>query len=203
MSAAPVGRYKLRPEAGQHKGIGTAFAANLKNESRTAIYLSDKNNEVIRIDPMSNVTNRRRKKPASKKLRRDKRLQVAALCYKETKRGRQVLLITSRDTGRWIVPKGWPMKGKDDHEAALIEAWEEAGVSKADIEEEPMGVFEYAKGLSSGDSVPVEAQVYLTRVRDLQKSYPEVHQRTREWFNPKDAAELVDEPDLKKILRAI
>lgn len=152
---------------------------------------------------MSGVPKHRRTKPTKRKPQRAKRLQVAALCYKETKVGRQVLLITSRDTGRWIVPKGWPMKGKDDHEAALIEAWEEAGVSKADIEEEPMGFFEYAKGLSSGDTVPVEAQVYLTRVRDLQKTYPEVDQRTREWFSPAEAAELVDEPDLKAILRAI
>lgn len=152
---------------------------------------------------MNSAKQHRQPDKSSKNLQHAKRLQVAALCYKETKMGRKVLLITSRDTGRWIVPKGWPMKGKDDHEAALIEAWEEAGVSKADIEEEPMGFFEYAKGLSSGDTVPVEAQVYMTRVRDLRPSYPEVHQRTREWFSPDEAAELVDEPDLKTILRAL
>ncbi|KIN70933.1 Hydrolase, NUDIX family protein [Sulfitobacter noctilucae] len=131
----------------------------------------------------------------------EKRQQVAALCYRVTDAGKQVLLITSRDTGRWIVPKGWPMKGKTDFEAALQEAWEEAGVSKADIEEEPMGVFDYEKGLSSGETVPVEAEVYLTRVRNLEKTYPEVDERTRKWFSPAEAAELVDEPDLKKILR--
>ncbi|MGC1503043.1 MAG: NUDIX hydrolase [Sulfitobacter sp.] len=152
---------------------------------------------------MSTAAKHRHTDKGTKKPQRPKRLQVAALCYKETKLGRQVLLITSRDTGRWIVPKGWPMKGKDDHEAALIEAWEEAGVSKADIEEEPMGFFEYAKGLSSGNIVPIEAHVYMTRVRDLQNSYPEVHQRTRKWFSPCEAAELVDEPDLKTILRAL
>lgn len=134
---------------------------------------------------------------------RDKRQQVAALCYRETKDGKQVLLITSRDTGRWIVPKGWPMKDKDDHEAALQEAWEEAGVSEAEIEEEPMGYFEYAKGLSSGETVPVEAQVYMTRVRDLKKSYPEVKERERAWFTPAEASELVDEPDLRAILRGL
>ena len=74
-------------------------------------------------------------------------------------------------------------------------------MSKADIEEEPMGFFDYDKGLSSGDTVPVEAQVYLTRVRNLEKEYPEVDERTRKWFSPAEAAELVDEPDLKQILR--
>jgi 8-oxo-dGTP pyrophosphatase MutT (NUDIX family) len=147
-------------------------------------------------------------KPASsKKLtpvrHRAKRLQVAALCYKESDEGKKVLLITSRDTGRWIVPKGWPMKGKEDHEAALQEAWEEAGVSKAEIEDEPIGFFKYDKGLASGEEVPVEAHVYVARVSNLKESYPEVDQRKRAWFDPDEAAELVDEPDLKEILRAL
>ncbi len=134
---------------------------------------------------------------------RAKRLQVAALCYKESDEGKKVLLITSRDTGRWIVPKGWPMKGKDDSEAALQEAWEEAGVSKAEIEDEPIGFFAYDKGLASGEKVPVEAHVYVARVRDLKETYPEVDQRKRAWFDPNEAADLVDEPDLKEILRAL
>ena len=44
--------------------------------------------------------------------------QLAALCYRVTrKRGTQILLITSRETGRWVIPKGWPMKGRSDAEA--------------------------------------------------------------------------------------
>ncbi|MFK7837732.1 MAG: NUDIX hydrolase [Sulfitobacter sp.] len=133
--------------------------------------------------------------------RRRKRTQVAALCYKETDAGRRVLLITSRGTGRWIVPKGWLVPGKNGSESALQEAWEEAGVSKADIEEEPMGYYEYAKWMGKDESIPIEAEVYLTRVRDLEKSYPEVDQRERKWFSPNEAANLVHEPDLKEILR--
>ena len=136
-------------------------------------------------------------------LQRPKRVQVAALCYKNTEDGKKVLLITSRDTGRWILPKGWPVEGKDGPGSALQEAWEEAGVSKADIEEEPMGYYEYAKGLDNGVSVPVETQVYMTRVRNLKKSYPEVDERERQWFSPGEAANLVDEPDLKEILKAL
>jgi|TARA_R110002049_G_scaffold23781_6_gene84707 8-oxo-dGTP pyrophosphatase MutT (NUDIX family) len=136
-------------------------------------------------------------------LQRPKRVQVAALCFRDTEDGKRVLLITSRDTGRWIVPKGWPIDGLDGAGAALQEAWEEAGVTKADIESEPMGIYEYAKGLGEGLTVPVTAQVYLTKVRDLSEEYPEASLRKRAWFSPKEAAKLVDEPDLKAILNAL
>lgn len=133
---------------------------------------------------------------------RPKRLQVAALCYRDTPEGKKVLLITSRDTGRWIMPKGWPIDGLDGAGAALQEAWEEAGVTEADIESEPMGIFEYDKGLGEGLTVPVTTQVYLTRVRELSEDYPEASMRKRAWFAPKEASELVNEPDLKEILAA-
>ncbi|MFD2740826.1 NUDIX hydrolase [Sulfitobacter aestuarii] len=136
-------------------------------------------------------------------LQRPKRVQVAALCYRDTPEGRRVLLITSRDTGRWIVPKGWPIDGLDGPGSALQEAWEEAGVTEADIESEPIGFYEYAKGLGEGLTVPVETQVYLTRVGHLEEDYPDARLRKRAWFAPKEAAELVDEPDLKAILGTI
>ncbi|MBA97491.1 MAG: NUDIX hydrolase [Sulfitobacter sp.] len=131
---------------------------------------------------------------------RPKRVQIAALCYRETPHGKEVLLITSRDTGRWIVPKGWPIDGLDGAGTALQEAWEEAGVSKADIEAEPIGFYDYDKRLSEGMTTPVIAQVYLTRVRHIKDDYPEVALRKRRWMTPTAAAELVSEPDLKEIL---
>lgn len=135
--------------------------------------------------------------------KRPKRVQVAALCYRETPNGKQVLLISSRDTGRWIVPKGWPIDGLNGSEAALQEAWEEAGVSKADIETDPIGYYDYDKRLDEGLTTPVVAQVYLTRVRNIKDDYPEVKLRTRRWFAPADAANHVAEPDLKEILRSL
>ena len=134
--------------------------------------------------------------------KRPRRVQVAAHCYRENESGKKVLLITSRDTGSWILPKGWPIDGLDGAGAALQEAWEEAGVTEADIESDPMGIFEYDKGLGEGLTVPVTTQVYLTRVRDLSEEYPEAGMRKRAWFTPQEAAELVDEPDLKAILTA-
>ncbi len=136
-------------------------------------------------------------------LQRPKRVQVAALCYQQTGESKQVLLITSRDTGRWIVPKGWPMDGYDGPGAALQEAWEEAGVAKADINPKPVGQYEYEKGMGEGMSVQVEAQVYLTQVHALKEEYPEAQLRKRAWFSPKEAANLVDEPALKDILAAL
>ena len=136
-------------------------------------------------------------------LQRPKRLQVAALCYRDTDAGRRVLLITSRDTGRWIIPKGWPIDGLDAAGTALREAWEEAGVQRAEIECEAAGQFEYDKGLDDGWSVPVETRVYLAKVLELSEDYPEAGERDRRWFSPQEAADLVEEPELKAILRQL
>ncbi len=136
-------------------------------------------------------------------LQRPKRVQVAALCYRNTDLGKSVLLITSRDTGRWIVPKGWPIDGLDGPGAALQEAWEEAGVLTAEIHSDAIGFYSYDKGLGEGLTVPVEAQIYLTKVVETSADYPDSDVRKRAWFPPADAADLVQEPELKAILRAL
>ena len=137
---------------------------------------------------------------AASKSERPAAVQVAALCYRETSVGKQVLLITSRDTGRWIVPKGWPIKGKNGAESALQEAWEEAGVKRAEVKQKPIGTYAYDKGLGGGDSVEVLTHVYLTEVKELSEDYPEADERERVWIAPGEAANRVDEPELKDIL---
>lgn len=132
---------------------------------------------------------------------RPRRIQVAALCCKEGDKGTKVLLITSRDTGRWILPKGWPIDGLTAPDAALQEAWEEAGVKKARIRRVPLGSYEYDKLLEGGVPAPVDVQVYRVDVDKLADSYPEVNERTRRWVSPAEAAELVDEDSLKDLLR--
>lgn len=135
-------------------------------------------------------------------LRRPRRVQAAALCYRERPAGRRdVLLITSRDTGRWILPKGWFIKGKTGAQTALQEAWEEAGVDSAEIERNPVGQFEYIKHLDTGGDAPVDIKVYLAKVRSLAPRYPDADERTRRWVNPAEAARMVDEPGLQEILR--
>ena len=134
-------------------------------------------------------------------LRRPRRLQVAALCYRQDGPGKKVLLVTSRGTGRWIVPKGWPIDGLDAPGAAMQEAWEEAGVHKGKVRKDSVGSYEYDKRLDSGMPVPVETKVYAVEVKKLKDDYPEAHERTRKWVAPEKAAEMVDEPGLQSILR--
>ena len=132
-----------------------------------------------------------------------KRQQVAALCYRGKGARKEVLLITSRDTGRWIIPKGWPMRGKDGPGSAMQEAWEEAGVKDATADTDPIGSYAYNKTSGSGLPMPVETLVYSVDVTGLENDFPEAGQRKRQWVSPQEAANLVDEPELKSILRVL
>ncbi|WP_420003452.1 NUDIX hydrolase [Arenibacterium sp. LLYu02] len=133
-------------------------------------------------------------------LSRPVRLQVAALCWREGATGREVLLVTSRGTGRWVIPKGWPMAGKTSAQSAAQEAWEEAGVRKGYFTDVPLGSYHYGKRLDSGAVEPLETLVYAVEVTELRDDFPEADQRNRQWFPPKEAARLVDEPELSAIL---
>lgn len=134
------------------------------------------------------------------KLFRSPKSQVAALCYRFRKNKPEVLLITSRDTGRWVMPKGWPMKGLDDSDAALQEAWEEAGVRKARINRRPLGIYRYIKRQKRAPDDAVETTVYAAEVTQIKDKFPEASQRKRKWVSPQKAAKMVDEPDLAQIL---
>ncbi len=133
---------------------------------------------------------------------RPKRLQVGALCYRHSANGKEVLLITSRDTGRWIIPKGWPMRGLQSMQAAMQEAWEEAGVLKGRWDKEPIGTYSYDKITDAGLPQPVEILAYAVHVDVLSDHFPESDERKRKWFTPQEAANLVAEPELQAILRA-
>lgn len=129
--------------------------------------------------------------------------QIAALPMRRDDRGRlRVLLVTSRDTGRWVVPKGWPMDDRDPWEAAAIEALEEAGVEGA-VTPAPVGTYDYDKRLDDGSPLPCEVTLYPLRVKRLRDHWKERAERKRRWFNPLKAASLVDEPQLRKILKKL
>lgn len=135
-------------------------------------------------------------------IQRPKRVQVAALCYRQGKDGdKQVLLITSLDRGRWILPKGWPMDGLDAGGAALQEAWEEAGVVDGKIAETPLGSYEYQKRLDTGGVAICKTQVFPVAVGELAEEYPDMHDRKRKWVSPEQAAGMVEEPQLQDMLR--
>ncbi|WP_170441602.1 NUDIX hydrolase [Ruegeria arenilitoris] len=134
---------------------------------------------------------------------RPRLVQFAALCTRGDDPDTQVLLVTSRDTGRWIIPKGWPIDGLNGAQAAAQEAWEEAGVRTAEVDPEPVGSYCYGKVRKSGVIDPVCTTVYRLRVTDLADEFPEMHERTREWVSPQEASERVHEPELKKLLLRI
>ncbi len=134
-------------------------------------------------------------------LQRPRRLQVAALCYRGDGEATEVLLVTSRGTGRWIIPKGWPITGMTSAEAALQEAWEEAGVRAGETSATPLGQYSYEKR-KSGWGMMVDTLIYPVRVTEMLDDFPEAAERSRRWTRPSEAARLVDEPELQRLLRS-
>lgn len=130
----------------------------------------------------------------------DVRSQFAALCYRIKKGKVQVLLITSRTSRRWIVPKGWPIDGKTPAESAAVEAWEEAGV-RGRCDGRCIGIFSYSKDTEDQGALPCLAMIFAIEVQELAEEYPEVDQRDRVWLSRKKASKLVEEPELARILR--
>jgi len=131
--------------------------------------------------------------------RRPNAVQMAALCYRGGSDGPEILLVQS-SAGRWIMPKGWPVKGTDGAGTALTEAWEEAGVKHGKAESSAFGKFRTTKTLDDGPRVPCTTYVYPVEVRALSNDYPEAEDRRRKWVPLSDAADLVGEEGLRDIL---
>ena len=131
-----------------------------------------------------------------------RRVQYAALPFRRGAHSRtQVMLVTSRETGRWIIPKGWPKKRKAPYASAAREALEEAGVT-GQVGRDPIGSYSYKKRLKSGAVVACEVQVFPLEVKNQQKTWPEKGERELRWLSPTNAARAVQEPVLREIIRA-
>lgn len=133
-------------------------------------------------------------------LSRHLELQVAALCHRDTANGAEVLLVTS-SSGRWILPKGWPIDGLTAAEAAKQEAWEEAGVASGALGETAVGSYHAEKRFDNGAVVPCEVHVFPLRVTDMADSYPEDDRRERRWVSIPQAAGMVTEEGLSLLLQ--
>lgn len=132
----------------------------------------------------------------------ESRTQFGALCFrraKTKKAGHEILLVSSRDTGRWILPKGWPVNGETPAGAAALEAWEEAGV-RGRVYPECVGHFSYQKFIDEEMSLPVIVAVFAIEVLRIDDDYPEARERKRKWLSPKKAARRVAEPELRQLL---
>ena len=127
--------------------------------------------------------------------------QVAALPWREGENGVEVMMITSRETRRWVIPKGGRMVGKTDPQAAAQEAYEEAGVQGETLET-PIGHFRYGKRLKSGAVQTCVVAVYPLEVLIQLGAWPEDLQRDRRWMPQAEAADAVHEDDLAQLIRA-
>jgi 8-oxo-dGTP pyrophosphatase MutT (NUDIX family) len=127
------------------------------------------------------------------------RPQYAALPYR-VGADLEILLVTSRETGRWVIPKGWPMKGRTRREAAAIEAVEEAGVGGRMIRK-AVGAYDYLKVLRSGESQKCRVTVYAVEVTVQHETWREQDQRSSQWFVWDAAAAAVREPGLGRLIR--
>lgn len=127
-------------------------------------------------------------------------LQVAALCYRHVGDGHEILLVTSRGRGRWILPKGWPKKKISSAQTALEEAFEEAGI-RGEVCENPIGTYHYEKLTKYGFTMNCMATVYEVIFTQMAADFPEKGDRDVKWFTPEAAAEAVSAPELAKLLR--
>jgi 8-oxo-dGTP pyrophosphatase MutT (NUDIX family) len=135
------------------------------------------------------------------KRRAEGSLQFAALPWRISESGtREVLLLTSRETHRWIIPKGWPIKGWKPAEVASREAYEEAGLIGQIVGKRSLGKFHYEKRLAKEKAIVREVRVFLFRVEQQLVDWPEKGERESKWFDANEAVALVEEGGLAKIM---
>ncbi len=128
------------------------------------------------------------------------RIQVAALPWRIGAQGVEIMLVTSRATGRWVLPKGWPERGERLCDAAAREAGEEAGISGA-VAMPEIGMYRYVKRRTAGATTPCQVHVFAMEIDRVREKWPERKQRVRAWFTVEDAALSVREPELETLIR--
>jgi 8-oxo-dGTP pyrophosphatase MutT (NUDIX family) len=139
-------------------------------------------------------------KASSREHDREPRAQFAALPWRRNADGEvEVLLITSRETRRWVIPKGWPIKAMSSAKSAAQEAFEEAGVV-GKVAKAPLGTYAYGKRLKNGRLQHVRVAVFPLLVESETSDFPERGQREMLWLPPAEAAKRVDEPELMVLL---
>lgn len=127
------------------------------------------------------------------------RVQYGALPWRMTDGTLEVMLLTSRGTGRWVIPKGWPHDSLSSAGSAAQEAFEEAGVRGA-ITQEPVGAYHYEKVRDGGGSVTCVVYVHALEVDEQLEDWPEKGQRDARWFPRQTAARQVHEPELHDLI---
>lgn len=129
-------------------------------------------------------------------------VQYAALPFRRADAGPEVMLVTSRRTKRWIIPKGWPMRRKAPHISAAREALEEAGLVGR-VAKNPIGSFSYKKHLKRGQVVICEVLVFPLEVERQRKRWPEKGKREIRWLSVAEAAAAVQDGTLGEIILSL
>ncbi|MEL6572185.1 MAG: NUDIX hydrolase [Pseudomonadota bacterium] len=128
--------------------------------------------------------------------------QVGAFCYQHTPDGLKFLLVTS-SRGRWILPKGWPMKKHTSAEVALAEAWEEAGVADGVVSRDPALSYDSMKHTKKRGTIFTRVAVHTIAVTRLEDVFPEADDRARRWATLAEAERRVSEENLLTAIRAL
>jgi 8-oxo-dGTP pyrophosphatase MutT (NUDIX family) len=126
-------------------------------------------------------------------------VQAGAICWREGAMGLEILLVTSRRSGKWGVPKGWALRGRSLHKTAEREAWEEAGVVGR-TENLMLGPVDAPKRYRLAGTIDWTLALYALQVERLAESWPERRQRQRRWFPQAEAAERVRPRSLQPLL---
>ena len=126
--------------------------------------------------------------------------QIGALCYRLTDKNLKILLISSRRSKRWIVPKGWKVEKMSNRKSVALEAWEEAGV-QGRVSERSIGTYYYRKRTSNNDFLTCAVKVFSLQVKATKKKFPERGQRKLKWVHSTMAIDLVTEPELKTVIK--
>jgi 8-oxo-dGTP pyrophosphatase MutT (NUDIX family) len=140
-------------------------------------------------------------KAGKRRVKQPVRVQYAALPYRFTPSAAlEILLVTTRQTQRWIIPKGWPIKGLRPEKSAAREAFEEAGVTGR-IGAKSIGLFAYDKILDQA-CIGCEVQVFPLLVKQQSESWPEIDERVVQWVAPERALAMIKDPELKVLVGA-
>ncbi len=132
-------------------------------------------------------------------VKRGQGCQFAALPFIEKDGETMVMLVTSRETKRWVLPKGWAEKGLSGPELAAKEAFEEAGL-RGEIAAKRVGSYTYEKHLPDGEVLDCRVDIFPLHVTKLLDDWPESRQRERKWFTFAQAAVEVQEGELVILL---
>jgi 8-oxo-dGTP pyrophosphatase MutT (NUDIX family) len=142
-------------------------------------------------------------KKSSNKTDRAIRVQYGVLPYRFTETNSlEVLLVTTRQTRRWIIPKGWPIKGLKPPKSAARESYEEAGI-RGTVGAKSIGVFSYEKGIdANGGTVPCEVRVFPMIVKRQLDTWPEAHEREARWFESAKALTAIKDKGLRQLIES-